>query len=177
MEMEIDEKQAKSCKRKADEEENVDATAEDDALVIFFGEFRVPTIFWGVYKKIENMGILYLHRGTNKPLAIIRRVNPENNHITGYNLYFQTDEEKEQQLVGMIKLDSTLMGNTEEDKRLAICHTMDQVAEQYIKEGVLEDTEDAMRYCDEFMETLNLERLVDRTTDATKKRRLIKEEK
>jgi len=172
--MEIDgEPKTNTNKRKAvnpDDKEEQEMAAEDSRLVNYFGEFRVPTIFWGVYKEVENMGLLYLHRGTNKPLMIVRRADAANN-VMGYNLYCQADEEKEAGLVGFIKLDMSLMGFTEEDRQYSVCHAMDQIAEQYIKEGSLTDTEEAVRNCDEFITLLGLERLVDRTTEAIKKRR------
>ncbi len=150
--MEIDEKKAN--KRKAeDEEEEVET---DDSLVQFFGDFKVPTLFWGVYKKIENMGLLYLHRGTNKPLAIIRRCNAETGAISGYSLYVQDEEDREAGLVLEIRLSRELMGTTTEEKELTVWHQMDQIAEQYIKEGNLEDMGEAIRNCDAFLATMAL---------------------
>lgn len=177
MDVEVNKEEEKSCKRKVEdtgETEEEKQEREDAALVNFFGEFRVPTLFWGVYKQVEDMGLVYLHHVTNKPLMIIRRVEPNTFKVTGYNVFFQTDEEKADNVVGMFKFYSELMGETEEDKRLFMCHTMEQVAAQYMLEGTIDSPEEAFKYCDEFLATAELSHFVERTAESFKKRRVHK---
>lgn len=172
--MEVEEEEKKeptTTKRKAGEGGDGEGVETDDDLVNFFGHFKIPTMFWGVWKKIENMGLVYLHRIANKPIAIVRRVNPNTGCVTGYNIYIQDAEDKEKGKVSKEELWLDIMGDTEEDRQLAICFKLDVIASQYMLEGIIESPEDAVRNCDEFLATLGLSLLPDRTTQSVKKRR------
>lgn len=118
-------------------------TAEDIRLINFFGDdFKVPTIFWGVYKVVEEMGLLYLHRKTYKPLMIVRRCEPTTKEVVGYDVLFQTKEEKEIGKVAVISMKKELMGINAEERMLTVCHQLDQIADRYIKEAEEEEVEE-----------------------------------
>lgn len=157
-------------KRRAAASSEVEETTDDEYLH-FFEHFTVQPMFWGVFLKVERMGLVYLHRGTNKPLMIVRRLAPENGEVTGYNVYFQCAEDKAQNKVVFIKLDLNQEGFIREDYQLALNFTLDQVAEQYIDEGVLADEHEAITYCDAFVKTMGLKMEQEVVVESLKRRK------
>lgn len=157
--MEVEEEAAVSTKRRLPslEEEEED---EEEELLNFFEHFRVPANLWGVFLRVEVShlpGLLYLHRHTNKPLIIVTR--QENDKIVGYNLHFQTLEEKAQHKVLLDMTHLEVMGYTPEDYQLSMLHRLDLIGARYTMEGCLSNQEDALRYCDEFLADMNLKRI------------------
>lgn len=145
---------------------------EVDELLNFFEHFKVPANLWGVFLRVQVnqiAGLLYLHRHTNKPLIIVAR--QENEQLVGYNLHFQTLEEKAQHkvLLDMTHLD--VMGYGAEDYQLSMLHRLDLIGARYTLEGCLTDKENALRYCDEFLADMNLRRLENLANKGVKRKK------
>lgn len=139
--------------------ESDEETGEEKELLNFFEHFKVPANLWGVFLRVQVSqlpGLLYLHRHTNKPLIIVAR--HENDKIVGYNIHFQTLEEKAQHKVLLDMTNLDVMGYTPEDYQLSMLHRLDLIGARYTLEGCLTKEEDALRYCDDFLADMNLKR-------------------
>lgn len=148
------------------------ADDENEELLHFFEHFRVPPNLWGAFLRIqvgEVRGLLYLHNHTNKPIIIAER--RDGDRVCGYNIHFQTNEEKAHHKVLLDKTELEVMGFDREDYQLSILHRLEMIAARYTLEGCLLKQEDALRHCDEFLADMGLLRIENPSDRSIKKRR------
>jgi len=166
--MDVEGEQQQTTKRKPE----CHADDEDDELLNFFEHFKIPCNLWGVFLRVEVAelrGLLYLHNHTNKPIIIVER--REDDRVCGYNIHFQTLEEKTLHKVLMDKTELAVIGYNPEDYQLSMLHRLEMIAARYTLEGCLTKKEDALRHCDEFLADMGLLRADNPSDRSVKKRR------
>lgn len=101
----------------------------DEDIISYFNIFEPCKKTWQVMSRIQNMGYLYMHRDTHRPLMIINGVNPNNDEIIALIIYIQTKECDEEQPVSQMKIEIRIT-----DDKAEIYHTLDQINNKFIND-------------------------------------------
>ena len=146
---EMDSIKEKDCKRLIDS--NYSRTDEEisDAnqvlYMTFFEDFNIPIDRWFIMDKIEEMGLLLMHKETRKPLIIVNTLNPESNAKNGYSIKFRFDEDikanRWQDAYISMKYD-------DEEHNITMLHALDQIHCKFISDGILETVNEEKHYSD-----------------------------
>ena len=67
---------------------------EDD----IFPDFTVNNSLWDVWDKIDNHGLVYIHRTSGRPLAISITLDSESSERNGYCFWFQVNLEQVEEI-------------------------------------------------------------------------------
>lgn len=145
-----------------------DDEADETIEFEFFEDFVIDPESWEATEKIEEMGYMYTHIDTERPIVIVKTAfkshENENETLYGFTIFFQFNEDIPLDRVGSfyIPKNKGIASLIDTDKcKIGTEHSLLQIANRYKKEGtpVLEDFD---KYYTDFFEIIKMSKLRDK---------------
>jgi hypothetical protein len=137
----------------------------------FFEDFVIDPTAWEAVEKIEEMGYMYTHIASERPIVIVKTAlkSPlnQNEILYGFTIFFQFEEDISLNRVGSFYIPrnkpNTSLLETDECK-ISVEHSLLQIANRYDSEGPLVVMKDLDEYYTDFLDVIDMLKVRDKVT-------------